>query len=259
MPPIKRQLAHLKKARLASVEHFKKQKLERSQSTNTEQLRIDDDQLRTSDTSDTEDREGFWFWNESANETDSDSECSGESDEGELDCGPESRTEKEAVLETRPGEIQWNREGEKKLREGYGKGSRATTERRKKVAKELEKEASKMYNIMALWRRNQDLGLVPEANTQPGLAEDSQSGPSCEIDPLCPLSQVPSDCAPPQSSQQIKREQRTFALKDITRLVELVTEQENKYKERFSPHSNFYRRHVMVQQFLQIQLRIRPS
>ena len=101
MPPIKRQLAHLKKARLASVEHFKKQKLERSQSTNTEQLRIDDDQLRTSDTSDTEDREGFWFWNESANETDSDSECTRESDEGELDCGPEEfRTEKEAVFET---------------------------------------------------------------------------------------------------------------------------------------------------------------
>lgn len=91
MPPIKRQLAHLKNTRLASVEHFKKQKLKRSQSTNTEQL-------RTSDTRDTEDREGVWFWNESANETDSDSECGGESDEGELDCGPEeSRTEKEAV------------------------------------------------------------------------------------------------------------------------------------------------------------------
>ena len=89
MPPIKRQLAHLKNARLASVEHFKKQKLERSQSTNTEQLRIEDDQLRTSDTSDTEDREGVWFWNKSANKTDSDSECSGKSDEGELDCGPE--------------------------------------------------------------------------------------------------------------------------------------------------------------------------
>ena len=133
MPPIKRQLAHLKNARLASVEHFKKQKLERSQSTNTEQLRIEDDQLRTSDTSDTEDREGVWFWNESTNETDSDSECSGKSDEEELDCGPEeSRTEKEAILETRPGEIQWNREGEKKLRGGYGKGSRATAKRRKK-------------------------------------------------------------------------------------------------------------------------------
>ena len=95
MPRIKRQLAHLKNARLASVEHFKKQKLERSQSTNIEQLRIDDDKLRieddqlrasdTSDTSYTEDREDVWFWNESANETDSDSDCSKESDEEEWD------------------------------------------------------------------------------------------------------------------------------------------------------------------------------
>ena len=42
------------------------------------------------------------------------------------------------------------------MRGGYAKGSRATTERRKKVAKELEKEAPKTYNIMALWQRNQD-------------------------------------------------------------------------------------------------------
>lgn len=140
MPPIKRQLAHLKNARLASVEHFKKQKLARSQSTNTEQLRIDDDQLRASDT---EVREGVWFWNKSANETDSDSECSERPDEEELDGGPgeldggpwESRTEKEAVTETQVGKIKWNREGEKKLRGGYGKGSRATTEKRKRSQK----------------------------------------------------------------------------------------------------------------------------
>ena len=116
-----------------------------------------------------------------------------------------------------------------------------------------------MYNIMALWRRNQDLGLIPEVNTQPGLAKDSQSGPSCEINLLYPLSQVPSGFALPQSSQQMEREKRTVALKNMTRLVELVTKQENKYKKRLSPHSNFYRRHVMVQQFLQIQLRTQPS
>lgn len=132
MPRVKLQLAHLKNARLASVEHFKKQKLTRSQSTNTEQLRIDDDQLRidddqlrasdTSDTSDIEDGEGVWFWNESVNETDSDLDCSEESDEEEWDGGPrkldgrsgESRTEKEAVIETQVGMIKWNREGKKK-------------------------------------------------------------------------------------------------------------------------------------------------
>lgn len=59
--PSKLRLAHLKNARLVWVEHLKKQKLERSQLTNTEQLRVDDDQLCISDTSDmshTEDGEG---------------------------------------------------------------------------------------------------------------------------------------------------------------------------------------------------------
>ena len=49
---VKRQLAHLKKARLASVEHFKKQKLEH-QTHYTVQLRIYDNQVLTSNTHDT--------------------------------------------------------------------------------------------------------------------------------------------------------------------------------------------------------------
>lgn len=107
MPPIKRQLTHLKIARLASDEHFKNQRLERSQSTNTEQLGIDADQLRTSNTSNTEDRIVEWFRNESANGTDFNSECGEKSDEEELYREPEeSRTEKEAVSKTRSKEIQ---------------------------------------------------------------------------------------------------------------------------------------------------------
>lgn len=38
-----------------------------------------------------------------------------------------------------------------------------------------------------------------------------------------------------------------------------MTEQEKKYEDRLSPHSNFYCRHVMVQQILQIQLKTKPS
>ena len=49
------------------------------------------------------------------------------------------------------------------------------------------------------------------------------------------------------------------ALKDVTRLLTLVTEQEKKYGDRLSPYSNFYRRHLMVQQFLQTQLTSQPS
>ena len=56
-----------------------------------EQPRIDDNEPSTSDTGDKDvdtDEEGTWFWNKSANESESDSKCSGYSDE-EGDLGPE--------------------------------------------------------------------------------------------------------------------------------------------------------------------------
>lgn len=80
---------------------------EQSQSTNTEQLRIDADQLRTNNTINPEDRKVEWFRNESANETNFNSECGGKSDEEELDReAEESRSEKEAVSKTQSKEIQ---------------------------------------------------------------------------------------------------------------------------------------------------------
>ena len=80
----KRWLAQLQNAKLAAIAHFKKRKLERTHRPNTEQPRIDDNELSTDDTGDTgdtgdtdadTDEEGTWFWNQSANELESDSEC----------------------------------------------------------------------------------------------------------------------------------------------------------------------------------------
>ena len=116
---VKRQLAHLKKARLASAEHFKKRKLEQTPSHSSEQLRIDDNQddnqlriddnqLDTSDTDGTSDQEGenTWFWHESANELESDTEDEGYSDEEESDLGPQrAKTEEEAGPHETPKEI----------------------------------------------------------------------------------------------------------------------------------------------------------
>lgn len=52
------------------------EKLERTQSHSAEQLRIDDNQLDTSDTDGTSDieDEDTWLWHESANESESDTE-----------------------------------------------------------------------------------------------------------------------------------------------------------------------------------------
>ena len=41
----------------------------------------------------------------------------------------------------------------------------------------------------------------------------------------------------------------------MNKLLILVTEQEKKYEDRLSSHSNFYHCHLMVQQFFQTQLR----
>ena len=257
----KRRLAHLKNARLASVAHFKKQKLEQAQRLNTEQPRIDDNKPSTSDTGDTDadtDEEGTWFWNKSANELESDSECSGYSDE-EGDLGPEgSRTEEEAPSQKQPKEIKWNKDGEGNLRGVYGQGSVATFYRKKRAAKKWEEEGHKSYNIQALWQRSRDLGLISNTNAQPEPSEALDPG-DADANSLYPLSKVPSGCSLSQSKQEVDREQCTIALKDITRLLELVTVQEEKYGERLSPHGNFYCRHMMVQQFLQIQLRSKLS
>ena len=73
------------------------------------------------------------------------------------------------------------------------------------------------------------------------------------------VSEIPYRGLPFLSKQQIHRNQQVEALKDITRLLTLVTKQEKKYGDRLSPCSNFYRRYLMVQQFFQTQLTSQPS
>lgn len=91
----KRQRQQRNAARAASNEVFKKRRLA-ARSLPTTQSKIDDDKLSTIDTSDTEGEE-TWFWNESANETNSDTEEEGDDVDG-LDMDwEESRTER-AIL-----------------------------------------------------------------------------------------------------------------------------------------------------------------
>lgn len=42
----------------------------------------------------------------------------------------------------------------------------------------------------------------------------------------------------------------------MTKLFEFITVQKEKYEEKLSLYSNFYYQHMIVQQFLQIQLKI---
>lgn len=154
--PSKRRLEQLKSARAAAVQARKKRKSETSSVLNAH-LEIEDDKLSTIDTNDTEGESGTLFWNDSANESGSDKEA-GEDEDEEEDDGhelgmemEESRTEKAASPEGPKREVKWNKEGEDKLRGVYGMGSRSSLKRQRKSARELEKEASKSYDIRALW------------------------------------------------------------------------------------------------------------
>ncbi len=72
--PSKRCLKQLKSARVAAVQAKKKRRCEVNLVTDPAQLEMDNDKLSTTDTSDTEGESETWFWNESANEDDSDIE-----------------------------------------------------------------------------------------------------------------------------------------------------------------------------------------
>ena len=244
--PSKRQREQRNAARAASVEFFKKRRLEASSPLNSVQLDTDNDKLSTTDTSDEEVEPGTWFWNESANETDSDSEEEGSGDVDKDDSEDEQSKMKQAVSLSKI-ELRWNKRGEENLRSGYGKGSRSTQMKHNKSARDLEKEASKTYNIRALWQRNRDIGTISQANSQVELEQPTELQPSNSVSSIPSLSQTPRGCLPPLSKQQVDENHRIEALKDLTRLLELVTEQEKKYENRLSPQSNFYRRHLMVQ------------
>lgn len=114
-----------------------------------------------------------------------------------------ARTEEEAESHKTPKEIKWNKRGEDNLRGFYGNGSRATLKRKKNVAKLLEKEASKCYNIGALWQRNRELGLIYQDSAQSELEKNTKSGIDEDKNVAHPLSQVPlggSTFSPNQSS-----------------------------------------------------------
>lgn len=238
--PSKRQLDQWKNSRTASLQTFKKRRQDSSSVPNLVQPNLEDNKANTSDTSDTSDTEGesgTWFWHESADESESDS------DEEEPNSeGGQPSYEGSAKLESQRKEIRWNREGETRLRGGYGKGSRATPTRQKKSAQALTLEASKTYKLGALWQRHTEQ-VYSAANTSDELASLAESGPISKVISAILLSNLPRGCEPPLSDEEIKKNLRFDGLKDLSRLLKLVTEQEKKYKCRLSPQSNFYRRH----------------
>lgn len=98
------------------------------------------------------------------------------------------------------------------------------------------------------------LGLT--TNAQGGLGQLTESLPNGIV---CPLFQIPRGTSLFLSKQQIYREKQIEALKELTKLMELVTEQEKKYGDRLSLYSHFHCRPLLIQQFFQTQLKNQPS
>lgn len=101
------------------------------------------------------------------------------------------------------------------------------------------------------------MGLISSANNQKRLDQLPELQPNDSVS--SPLSEIPRDGTSLLSKKDIHKSQQSKALDDLNRLLKLVTEQEKKYGTRLSSHSNYYRRHVMVQQSLQSQLSSQPS
>lgn len=134
----------------------------------------------------------------------------------------EPRTKRAVSPKVQNREIKWNKEGEDKLHGAYGNGSRSTSRRERKSAREIEKQASKAYDIRALWRRSIDLGMAPTTNSQVGLGQLPESQPIGNVSPSS-LSNIRRGGTSSLSNQQILKSQRTEALKDLNKLLKLVT------------------------------------
>lgn len=85
--------------------------------------------------------------------------------------------------------------------------------------------------------------MLSTANAQAGLSQSTESLLSGIV---CSLFEILYGESPFSSKRQIYRDKQVEALKKLTRLMELVIEQEKKYEKRLSPYSNFYRCHLMV-------------
>lgn len=133
----------------------------------------------------------------------------------------------------------WKKDGDKHLRGAWGAGSQSTQERKIKSGKEFQKQASQSYSLTAMVEKKKAVA-AEQAENGIGLAKDMS---------------IPAACDPSVSQRQTFKDLRKDAWIDLTRLLDLVTEQEKKYGYGLGLKSNFNQRHLMVKHFLAIQKR----
>ena len=147
---LKQQRQHLIATKTASIESFKKRKLETSSLFKLAQLSINNNKLSIDDKSNTKNKSKIWFQNESANETNSDSEKEDKLDKKDWE-EKQSGIQQNISYKVFQVEIKQNKEEEQNLCEEVRKSSKRTQMIHNKSVLDLEKEAFKTYNIEVFW------------------------------------------------------------------------------------------------------------
>jgi hypothetical protein len=192
-------------------------------------------------------------WEEETFFAESDSATSSRSRDDSSDFD-ESDTE---AIPTNPvANMKWGKGAGQSLRAAYGTGSRVSKFRRQKDQRELAKEATSCYGIASMFKRQEALGLSlrREGETSRAFASSSSERNPAVDNSNFPLSSLETGNRTATSSDE-RREASIVALADISRLLSLPTEQKAKYGSPIVINSDFRRRHLMVQQFLTIQIR----
>lgn len=149
----KRCLTQLKSVKAAIILSSNKKKVEANLVLNLAQLKINDNKLSITNTSDIKDEFGIWFWNKSANKNDSDTKEKGDKEEEKGENNKSNSKIKKPSTEKAVSpeiKIKQNKKREDKLC-GVCKNRLISTLRKiQKAALELEKQASKTYNIRKL-------------------------------------------------------------------------------------------------------------
>lgn len=83
--------------------------------------------------------------------------------------------------------------------------------------------------------------MVSPANSQVGLGQPPKPQPDDGVFSPSLLSKIVRDSASFLSNQETLKSQWIETLKDLNKLLKLVTEKDKLYGTRFSPHSNFNR------------------
>jgi hypothetical protein len=162
----------------------------------------------------------------SSSDEDSDEDSKEQSDDYTADCDETEAVS--TVSTTNHVKLSWKEGAGESLKRSYGSGSERTAKRQRKHQRELEKAASSCLDLASVFRRQQELGISSKERR-------------------------PAIMTRRQVVQHHTKEKRRLALKDLEKVLHSKTRQIQIYGHRLFPDSDFYRRHLMVRSFLNLQ------